>query len=260
MLYFTAKWQMLFKENQNHDSLTFKKKIEKEGEKLKIVRIPPTSLKNYGSGLSGRLLWGSLFSLNQKCNVHGQGSAEWVPGLLVGSQAQKRNQWIPEKQSDAPAPAWAWQGGPEVCVWCLAVHHFHPGWLLALGDWLLSSPVTRWGNVGCTWGSGVRGMELQLLTEESNARGGKRYRFTHPVDNLFFSGNLSKAGTALLCLKIPMVLASKFRRKNHFTTSGWLSGYPICHLLGHAPSIKTASGTHSFADFISTSKNFHLWQ
>lgn len=40
---------------------------------------------------------------------------------------------------------------------------------------------------------GVRGMELQLLTEESNARGGKWYRFTHPVDNPFFSGNPSKA-------------------------------------------------------------------
>lgn len=92
--------------------------------------------------------------------------------------------------------------------------------------------------------TGFGGEGLQLLTEDSNA----------------FSGNLSKAVTALLCLKIPMVSASKFRRKNHCTTSGWLSGYPICHLLGHAPSIKTASGTHSFADCISTSKNFRLWQ
>lgn len=72
--------------------------------------------------------------------------------------------------------------------------------------------------------------------------------------------------TARRHLKIPTVLANKFRRKKHFTTSDWLSGYPICHLLGHAPSIKTASGTHIFADmnvvkdFISTSKNFHLWQ
>lgn len=83
---------------------------------------------------------------------------------------------------------------------------------------------------------------------------------------ILFWGHLSKVVTALRHLKIPTVLANKFRRKKHFTTSDWLSGYPICHLLGHAPSIKTASGTHIFADMnvvkdlISTSKDFHLWQ
>ena len=64
-----------------------------------------------------------------------------------------------------------------------------------------------------------------------------------------------------------MTLASKFtRKKKKLTTSDWLSSYPICHLLGHIPRVKTAYGTDIFADmkvvkdFISTSKNFYLWQ
>jgi len=47
---------MLFKENQDHDSLDILKKIEKEKKKLKIARIPPESLKNYVSCLSVRFL------------------------------------------------------------------------------------------------------------------------------------------------------------------------------------------------------------
>lgn len=31
-------------------------------------------------------------------------------------------------------------------------------------------------------------------------------------------------------------------KKNNLTTSDWLSGYPTCHLLGHIPQVKTASG------------------
>lgn len=104
-----------------------------------------------------------------------------------------------------------------------------------------------------------------LLTQgTSNTREGKWYKFMHPVQNpfFFFSRHLSKVLTALLHFKIPMALASKFRRKTKLT-SDWLSGCPTCHPLGHLQRTKIVCSTHIFAvmkDFISTSRNFYLWQ
>lgn len=114
-------------------------------------------------------------------------------------------------------------------------------WLLALGNFF-PLQVTR-NTATRTQGS----MELSASnTEKSNTREGKWYRFMHPVQNPFFSRNLSKMLT-LLHFKIPMAVASKFRRKTKLI-SDWLSGCPICHLLGHILRIKTAYGTHIFAD------------
>lgn len=91
-------------------------------------------------------------------------------------------------------------------------------------------------------------MELSASNiEKINTREGKWYRFMHPVQNPFFSRNLPKVLTALLHFKIPMAIASKFRRKTKLV-SDWLSGCPMCHLLGYILRIKTAYGTHIFAD------------
>lgn len=136
---------------------------------------------------------------------------------------------------------------------------------------LLSPPSYKTRKMGCTRGQGrvgARGTELSTSNiEESNTRGGQNGRDSciqlriHFFRESFKGGNCSTTSQNPNCL-----LANKFRRKTYFTTSVWLSGYPTCHLLGHAPSIKTASRTHIFADmnvvkdFISTSKNFHLRQ
>lgn len=83
----------------------------------------------------------------------------------------------------------------------------------------------------------------------------------------FFLQDSFKGINCSTALQNPNDLSSQTdKEKKNLTTSDWLSSYPVCHLLGHTPRVKTAYGTDIFADmkvvkdFISTSKNFYLWQ
>lgn len=89
-------------------------------------------------------------------------------------------------------------------------------------------------------------MELSASnTEKGNTREGKWYRFMHPIQNPFFSRNLSNVLTALLHFK-GLSVANLEEKQNELVTGSL--AVQMYHLLGHILRIKTAYDTYICAD------------
>lgn len=218
---------------------------KKKKKKLKIARIPPEILKNYVSCLSVRFWWGSLVfwtrnairTDNARWNM--LQSCFWVLGERWSLKHREEMNDLLESSLQLTLTG-SIRSAHGILRHTLLQHTVD--WRLALSIFF-PLQVTR------NTGTGTEGsIELSASnTEKSNSREGKWYRFMHLGQNPLFSRTLSKVLTALLHFKMPMAIASKFRRKPKLI-SDWLSGCPMCHLLGHILRIKTAYSTHIFAD------------
>lgn len=58
------------------------------------------------------------------------------------------------------------------------------------------------------------------------------------LEHIFFLGIFQKVLIVLLQVKVPIVSASKFRKKKKLTVTDWLSDHPIYHISGHIERVE----------------------
>lgn len=169
MLYFTAKWQMLFKENQNHDSLWHFKKWKK----INKLKIPEHLLKAWNNLYTYLaylwISWGSLlletrntiFTDNARWNrLHP--ACEFLGKGLNLQHKEEINAFLKNNHNEA------WQAGPK-CARDTVTHRPKIPSLAAGIRQLLSSPSYEMRKHGCAY-SGQHGAFNFSHRKKSNIR------------------------------------------------------------------------------------------